>query len=82
MGSVDAAWNDLNKAVLSVFADAALNAGEVRREMAGVPDRHVRTALHQLTDLDYLTSARGAVHTTYTITEAGKRHLAAVMEVA
>lgn len=82
MGSVDAAWNDLNNAVLSVFADAALNAGEVRRALAGVPDRHVRTALHQLAGLGHLAAVRGAVHTSYTITEAGRRHLATVMEVA
>jgi hypothetical protein len=82
MGSTDAAWDDLNNAVLAVFTDAAMNAGEVRHALAGVPDRHVRTALHQFADLGYLAAVRGAVHTTYTITEAGRQHLAAVMEVA
>jgi hypothetical protein len=83
MGSTDAAWNDVNDAVLTVFTnDLPRTIGDLQRAQPGVPASYIRAALHQNADLGYLTAACGAVHTTYTITEAGKRHLANVMEVA
>lgn len=77
MGSTDAAWNDLNDAVLGVFTnDLPRTGGDVHRAQPGLPDSYVRAALRQLADLGYLTATRGAVHTTYRITEAGKSRLA------
>lgn len=83
MSSTSHAWNDLNDAVLSAFtSDVPRTGGDIHRALPGVPDPYVRTALHQLADLGYLTSARGAVHTTYRITEAGVRRFDNTMEVA
>lgn len=77
MGSTDAAWNALNDAVLAVFtSDLPRTIGDLQRAQPGVPPSYIRAALHQLTDLGHLAAARGAVHTSYTITEAGKRRLA------
>ena len=77
MGSTDAAWNDLNNAVLAAFtSDIPRTIGDLQRAQPGVPASYIRAALHQNADHGYLKTARGAVHTTYTITEAGKSHLA------
>lgn len=77
MGSTDAAWNDLNDAVLAVFtSELPRTIGDLRRAQPAVPDSYIRAALHQNTDLGYLKAVRGVVHTSYTITEAGNRHLA------
>lgn len=78
MGSTDAAWNDdVNDAVLTAFTnDLPRTTGDLQRAQPGVPASYIRAALHQLTDLGYLKAVRGAVHTSYTITEAGTRHLA------
>jgi DNA-binding PadR family transcriptional regulator len=76
MRSTTDAWTDLNDAVLRVFGDSALDARDVSRALPDIPDGYVRTALHQLADEGFLLVHRGAVHTTYRITEAGVRHLA------
>ena len=76
MSSTDAAWNDLDLEVLRVFKDTPLYPGEVSHALPGIPDAYVRTALRQNLDHGYLSARRGAVHTTYRITEAGRRHLA------
>jgi DNA-binding transcriptional regulator PaaX len=83
MGSTDAAWNDLNYAVLAVFTNDLLRTiGDLQRAQPGVPASYIRAAVHQLADLGHLTTHRGAVHTTYRITEAGRRHLTNTMKVA
>jgi hypothetical protein len=69
-------WVELNDAVLTVFADDVLGVGDVQRKLPDVPGSYVRAALHLNADLDYLHASRDASRTTYTITEAGKRHLA------
>lgn len=82
MSSPDAAWNDLDRSVLRVFEGSPLTAGDVREELPGVPDSHVRTALSQHVEWGYLTVQRGAVRTTYRLTARGRAHLASTMEVA
>jgi DNA-binding PadR family transcriptional regulator len=83
VSSTSHAWDDLNDAVLAVFtSDMPRTSGDIRRAQPGVPDSYIRAALHHLTDLGYLAAARGAVHTTYRITEAGARHLTNTMKVA
>ena len=76
MRSTTDTWTDLNDAVLGVFGDLALDTRDVSRVLPDIPDGYVRTALHQLADQGLVTAHRGAVHTTYRITEAGKSHLA------
>ena len=82
MRSTTDAWTDLNDAVLGVFGDLALDTRDVSRALPDIPDGYVRTALHQLADQELVTLHRGAVHTTYRITNAGRSHLANTMEVA
>jgi hypothetical protein len=75
-------WADLNDAVLNVFTAAALTTGDVQRALPDVPADYVRTALHLNAERGYLRASVGAVRTGYTLTEAGKRHLADTMKVA
>jgi DNA-binding PadR family transcriptional regulator len=82
VSSTSDTWNDLNNAVLAVFKDTPLTAGDVRRVLRDVPDSYIRAALNQNTEHGFLSAHRGAVHTTYTITEAGRRHLTNTLEVA
>lgn len=82
MPSTTDAWNDLNNAVLNVFNVVALTAGGVRRALPAIPEDHIRTALQQHVEWGYLTANRGVARTTYTLTEAGRRHLANTMKVA
>lgn len=82
MGSTDAAWNDLNNDVLSAFTDSdPRSAGDVERARPGLPPPYIRAALRQNTDFGYLAATRGAVHTTYRITEAGKSRLSNTKEM-
>jgi DNA-binding PadR family transcriptional regulator len=76
MRSTTDAWTDLDNAVLGVFGDLALDTRDVSKALSDIPDGCVRTALRQNVDLGFLVVHRGAVHTTYRITEAGKSHLA------
>jgi len=83
MGSTDAAWNDVNNAVLAAFTnDLPHTIGDLQRVQPGVPASYIRAALHQLADSGYLSAVRGAVHTSYTITEVGQRHLANMKAMA
>lgn len=82
MRSTTNAWTDLDNAVLGVFGDLALDTRDVSKALSDIPDGCVRTALRQNVDLGFLAAHRGAVHTTYRITEAGRSHLADVLEVA
>lgn len=76
MRSTTDAWTDLDNAVLGIFGDLPLDTRDVSRVLSDIPDGCVRIALRQNVDLGFLTAHRGAVHTTYRITEAGASHLA------
>ena len=70
-------WAALDDAVLAVFGDGtARSTGDVLRRLPDLTHREVRTALAVNVERGCLTAVRGAVHTTYTITRAGREHLA------
>lgn len=71
-------WAVLDDTVLAVFRSSdPLSTGDVLRRLPDLTHREVRTALTLLVERGHLTAVRGAVHTTYTLTEQGRRHLAA-----
>lgn len=70
-------WAELDNTVLAVFTDdTPRGISDVRRILPDLTSKEIRTALHVNAEHGYLRSARGAVHTSYTITEAGREHLA------
>jgi DNA-binding PadR family transcriptional regulator len=73
MGSTDA-WAELDAKVLAAL-DTHLprNAGELDLDL---PPQHVRAALKQQAKAGLVAVHHDASRTSYTITEAGKRHLA------
>jgi DNA-binding PadR family transcriptional regulator len=78
MGSTDA-WAELDAKVLAALDDQPRNAGELGLDL---PPQHVRAALKQHAKSGLVAVHHDASRTSYTITEAGKRHLANAMEVA
>jgi DNA-binding PadR family transcriptional regulator len=79
MGSTDA-WAELDAKVLAALdSEQPRNASELELDL---PPQHVRAALKQHAKSGLAAVHHDASRTSYTITEAGKSHLAAVMEVA
>jgi hypothetical protein len=75
-------WAALDDAVLAVFGDGdSRSTSDVLRKLPDLTHREVRTALQVNVGHGYLTAVRGQVHTTYTITPAGREHLAAAKAV-
>jgi hypothetical protein len=74
-------WAEADAQVLGAFADGQpRHAGELSGDLPSF--RVLRMILAQNVRAGHLEPHRGAVHTTYLITEAGKRHLADAMKVA
>jgi hypothetical protein len=70
-------WAVLDDTVLRAFTDDTPRAvSDVLRTLPDLTVREIRTALHVNAERGFLRSARGAVHTHYTITPAGRKHLA------
>jgi hypothetical protein len=66
-------WAEADAQVLGAFADGKpRHVGELP---ADLPFRVLRMILAQNVRAGHLEPRRGAVHTTYLITKAGKRHL-------
>jgi hypothetical protein len=73
MGSTDA-WAELDAKVLAALDDKQpQTAGELQVDL---PPEHVRAALKQNVRAGFAAAHRDASRTTYTITEAGRCHLA------
>ena len=70
-------WAELDDTVLRAFTDGYTHSvSDVHRVLPDLTPREIRTALRVNAGYGFLRSARGAVHTAYTITREGREHLA------
>jgi len=73
------AWAELDARVLAALDDTPRTSGELNVDL---DQATVRTVLHQNVSARLVAEHIGTVRTTYTLTEAGRRHLTNVVEVA
>lgn len=77
MATINDPWAELDDTVLRAFTDGKpLSVSDVHRVLPDLTPREIRTALSVNATYGFLQSARGAVHTAYTITHKGLEHLA------